>query len=527
MMTRLKAQEASRKRHTSRPTRQDSRVSACRLPLTRFRLAKSCPILLGEIVLSAACLLAACAAPGPPPPVLESTATPVVAATSVGADNSIVPTDTPPVAAAIGGGSPFPTPDYLQVAVPTINPADPLRFTWPMPVAFPTPLNWRPPVDVVPISVRPQDHFWFARPIASDNVNYPLGSYRYGSTYFGQMNIHAGIDIDANQHTPVLAAGPGQVVWAGWGLFFFEFGREDDPYGIAVAIKHDFGYNNQPLYTLYAHMEAENNLFVGQRVNTGDVLGWIGVTGNTTGPHVHFEVREGRNDYFNTRNPELWVAPYSGWGILAGQLLDADGHPILETPIEIYDAQGRYVYTVYTYGHRVANPDDQWRENFAISDLPEGMYTLKAALNRTVTPDTPEPQEASANLVVGSTIQPPQTTEDVSEIIQGQVNVIAGQTNFVILQSGAGLITNALPAPTGLPPYPTNTPTDTPTPTNTFTPTPTWTPRPTRTITPTRTLRPTITLTPSRTPRPTITPTPSQTSTPSRTPFPTRTETPP
>ncbi|MCC6188928.1 MAG: hypothetical protein IT318_07830, partial [Anaerolineales bacterium] len=59
--------------------------------------------------------------------------------------------------------------------------ATPLVFVFPTPVAFQPPANWRPPVIGVPLSVRAEDHFWFARPIASDSVNYPLGSYRYGS----------------------------------------------------------------------------------------------------------------------------------------------------------------------------------------------------------------------------------------------------------------------------------------------------------------------------------------------------------
>ncbi len=398
----------------------------------------------------------------------------------------------------------FPTASYVDAVVPTLNPNNPPSFSFATAIVYPTPENWRPPVVGVPISVRPQDHFWFARPIASDRVNYPLGTYRYGSTYFGQMNIHAGIDVDAPLGTPVLAAGPGQVVWAGWGLFFFEPGREDDPYGIAVAVKHDFGYDNQPLYTLYAHMESHNIFYLGQQVNTGDVLGWIGVTGNTTGPHVHFEVRQGLNDYFHTRNPELWIAPYSGWGILAGQLLDNKGRPIVGQPIEIYDERGRWVYTVYTYGYRVANPDDEWREHFAISDLPEGRYRLKTTLgfSTTLTPTEQVDGAAASSL----------------EVIEGWATVKSGQTNFVILQSGVGLLPNALPAWTATPPYPTNTPTDTATPTVTRTPTSTRTRRPTRTPTFTPSPRPTRTSTPTRTPR--FSPTPTVTERPTITPTP-------
>ena len=342
----------------------------------------------------------------------------------------------------------------------------PLQFVFPTPIAYAAPANWRPPVLSVPLAVRPQDHFWFARPIASDSVNYPLGTYRYGSNYFGQMNVHAGIDIDAPALTPVLAAGPGRVVWAGYGLFNLELGRLDDPYGNAVSILHDFGFNNQPLYTVYAHMTA-HNVFVGQDVKTGDVLGWIGSTGNSTGPHLHFEVREGANGYFNTRNPELWIAPYAGWGVLAGRLVTSGGNPVPGAKIDIYDAANTLVHTISTYGPRVAHPDDAWQENFAISDLPAGGYYLVASIAKS-------------------------STE--TDTVSGEVNVIAGQTNYIILQASAGVVGNdaldIIQPPAFLPTY---TPSYTPTPTDTATPTATRTPRPTPTATATRRRFPTAT----------------------------------
>src|SRR6185295_20424519 len=75
--------------------------------------------------------------------------------------------------------------------------ATPLVFDFPTPAEVATVSNLRPPLEAVPLAVRAEDHFWLARPIGSDSVNYALGSYRYGADYFGQMSIHAGIDIDA------------------------------------------------------------------------------------------------------------------------------------------------------------------------------------------------------------------------------------------------------------------------------------------------------------------------------------------
>ncbi|MBL8057178.1 MAG: hypothetical protein JNK29_10795 [Anaerolineales bacterium] len=165
----------------------------------------------------------------------------------------------------------------------------------------------------------------------------------------------------------------------------------------------------------------------------------------------------------------------------------------------------------------MAKPDDDWRENFAISDLPAGRYRLKVTLGLQAPPPfllpSPTPGLVEGVAAVPEAVFPPEQLGEV-EVIEALVDVIAGQTNFVILQAGAGQLAEPLPAESRTPPYPTNTFTATATPTQTFTPTPTNTPRPSRTPTITRTPRPSLTPTITRTPRPTVTPTVTRTPAP-------------
>ena len=86
---------------------------------------------------------------------------------------------------------------------------------------------------------------------------------------------HAGIDFPAATGTPVLAAADGTVIGAG-----FTAG-----YGNYVMLEHEDGYS-----TLYAHME-DILTEEGKTVQKGDEIGTVGSTGNSTGPHLHFELR--------------------------------------------------------------------------------------------------------------------------------------------------------------------------------------------------------------------------------------------
>jgi murein DD-endopeptidase MepM/ murein hydrolase activator NlpD len=257
---------------------------------------------------------------------------------------------------------------------PEADPTPPaLRFTFPSPGPAPV-SSWRPPLYEVPWALNPHDHFYFQRPIAADEVNWPLADYRYGGIFPGTEIVHSGVDIDAPKGTPVLAAASGEVVWAGWGLFY-NSENQNDPYGQAVAIRHDFGYDGQRLFTIYAHME-EVDVSVGQRVEAGSQLGLVGETGRVTGPHLHFEVRLGENNFFSTRNPELWLSPPIGWGVLVGRLTQNNNLPLSNQEVTVLSVDTLQTWTVRSYGPAVATGDNYYHENLALSDLPSGKYEV-------------------------------------------------------------------------------------------------------------------------------------------------------
>jgi murein DD-endopeptidase MepM/ murein hydrolase activator NlpD len=253
---------------------------------------------------------------------------------------------------------------------------DALRYVFPTPGPAPK-SAWRPPLYPVPWALTPYDHFYFTRPIAADEVNWPLWDYRYGGIFFGSDIVHTGIDIDAPMGTPVLAAAAGTVVWAGYGLYS-GVNNPNDPYGQAVALRHDFGYKGQRLYTIYAHMSAIE-VKVGDMVQDGQEIGQVGDTGFTTGPHLHFEVRLNANDFFYTRNPELWLAPPQGWGVLAGRVMNTDGSLLSNHQVLVRVKNGISNWTVRTYGSTTVHSDDYYQENMVLSDLPAGTYEVWVA----------------------------------------------------------------------------------------------------------------------------------------------------
>ena len=89
--------------------------------------------------------------------------------------------------------------------------------------------------------------------------------------------MHTGVDITAPVGTPVHATADGIVLHAGW----------NSGYGRCVVIDHGNNY-----HTLYAHL-SRMDVIEGEEIRQGEVLGAVGVTGRSTGAHLHYEVRIG------------------------------------------------------------------------------------------------------------------------------------------------------------------------------------------------------------------------------------------
>ena len=104
----------------------------------------------------------------------------------------------------------------------------------------------------------------------------PVENYVFTSGFGPRWGTtHCGIDLAVPTGTSVKAAADGNVIQSGW----------NGGYGISVYIQHDDGS-----ITRYGHM-SETLVSVGQRVSQGDLIGLSGSTGDSTGPHVHFEIR--------------------------------------------------------------------------------------------------------------------------------------------------------------------------------------------------------------------------------------------
>lgn len=131
--------------------------------------------------------------------------------------------------------------------------------------------------------------------VGDGTLQWPLPGHTYISCHFGEVDAfgnagHRGTDIPAPEGTPILAAHSGTVLVSGW----------NDSYGNQVLLDNGAG-----LSTRYAHM-TKTAVTAGETVTAGQVIGYVGSTGDSTGNHLHFEVMQNgvRCDPLSVVNPQ-------------------------------------------------------------------------------------------------------------------------------------------------------------------------------------------------------------------------------
>jgi murein DD-endopeptidase MepM/ murein hydrolase activator NlpD len=231
---------------------------------------------------------------------------------------------------------------------------------------------------------------WLERPIAPTDNSYIDQTYRYGSTMGGNFQQHQGVEFNNPDGTPVLAAGPGTVVYAG----------RAEAGALTVSIRHDTTVTSDGvtyrLYSTYYHNRSLE-VKVGDRVRTGQQISRVGNTGRATNDHLHLELAASPTDSMGgivdstqrfplyTTNAELWVRPLPGTGIVAGQVFDSSRRPVpqariyglvkpkpTETPFSFAETYGDKGHSHPLYG-----------EHFAVGDVPAGRYVIGTEIEGT------------------------------------------------------------------------------------------------------------------------------------------------
>ena len=134
------------------------------------------------------------------------------------------------------------------------------------------------------------------QPVSNKNLSRMASGYGYRiHPIYKTRKLHAGMDFSAKSGTPIYATGDGKIS---------KVRKSRKGYGNHVIIDHGYGYK-----TLYAHM-IKYIVRKGQKVKRGEVIGYVGSTGTSVAPHLHYEVhKDGRkinpvNFYYNDLNPE-------------------------------------------------------------------------------------------------------------------------------------------------------------------------------------------------------------------------------
>lgn len=122
--------------------------------------------------------------------------------------------------------------------------------------------------------------FLLGRPVRGARISSRFSKRRWHPVLH-KWKAHLGVDFAARRGTPVMAAGSGTIIWS----------QRLGSYGNLVKVRHTDGYE-----TRYAHLKAfRRGIRKGKRVKKGQVIGYVGTTGRSTGPHLHFELRKHGN----------------------------------------------------------------------------------------------------------------------------------------------------------------------------------------------------------------------------------------
>lgn len=144
----------------------------------------------------------------------------------------------------------------------------------------------------------------------------------------GYTKMHKGVDFGAPSGTPIMAAGDGTVETRGW----------SNGYGNFVLIRHNGTYE-----TAYGHMSRFGNISVGSHVKQGQIIGYVGMTGMATGPHLHYEVRQNEVQVNPTAKQFNLAAGLTGKAMssfmsnrasIMGELASLNGTPLKVASVE-------------------------------------------------------------------------------------------------------------------------------------------------------------------------------------------------
>jgi murein DD-endopeptidase MepM/ murein hydrolase activator NlpD len=347
------------------------------------------------------------------------------------------PTATPrPETGTPTGETPISTPMATATPVGTPTPTD-----TPTPTPTPVPRTVLASSLNLPDPTQAEDHFWFTRPFTDAYATWGSPYYPFGTNNRGQYLWHHGIDIQNPMGVPILAVGDGVVVRAGPDDEI-PFGPSPNFFGQAVLIRHDQEWNDLLVYTLYGHV-SKVLVQAGQPVKAGDVVAEVGQGGVALGPHLHLEVRVGGMTYWDSRNPDLWVRPDPGYGVVAGRVIDAQGYLVPQQPVFLYRAEepDRFWRETFTYADNVVKSDDEWGETFTLADVLAGNYVLKSYFDgRLYTrPITVTDQTTTFVLIEGvapSSTPTPSPTPDLSLPQPGQTLTPPSADEFTPTPSG-------------------------------------------------------------------------------------------